>query len=37
MVMRQTRTATLDQIGPQFVVAGQTPIMMRDNRNGFGL
>jgi 4-hydroxymandelate oxidase len=37
MVMRQTRTATLDQIGPQFVVPGQTPIMMRHNAQGFGL
>ena len=37
MIMRQTHTATLDQIGPQFVVPGQTPIMMRENRNGFGL
>jgi isopentenyl diphosphate isomerase/L-lactate dehydrogenase-like FMN-dependent dehydrogenase len=37
MVMRQTRTATIDQIGPQFVAAGQTPIMMRHNAQGFGL
>jgi 4-hydroxymandelate oxidase len=37
MVMRQTRTATLDQIGPQHVAAGPVPMMMRDNRNGFGL
>lgn len=37
MVMRQTRTTTIDQIGPSFVAPGQTPIMMRDNRQGFGL
>jgi isopentenyl diphosphate isomerase/L-lactate dehydrogenase-like FMN-dependent dehydrogenase len=37
MVMRQTRTTTLDQIGPEFVMAGQTPINMRRNRLGFGL
>jgi isopentenyl diphosphate isomerase/L-lactate dehydrogenase-like FMN-dependent dehydrogenase len=37
MVMRQTRTATLDQIGPQFVTESKTPIMMRHNANGFGL
>ena len=37
MVMRQTRTATLDQIGPQHVLPGATPIMMRENRQGFGL
>jgi isopentenyl diphosphate isomerase/L-lactate dehydrogenase-like FMN-dependent dehydrogenase len=37
MVMRQTRTATIDQIGPGFVAPGNTPIMMRDNRQGFGL
>ncbi len=37
MVMRQTRTATIDQIGPQFVQAGQPPIMMRHNTQGFGL
>jgi hypothetical protein len=35
--MRQTRTATIDQIGPPFVVPGQTPIMMRHNAQGFGL
>lgn len=37
MVMRQTRTATIDQIGPQFVQPGQPPIMMRHNTQGFGL
>jgi isopentenyl diphosphate isomerase/L-lactate dehydrogenase-like FMN-dependent dehydrogenase len=37
MVMRQTRTATLDQIGPQFVAPAPMPMMMRENRNGFGL
>jgi 4-hydroxymandelate oxidase len=37
MVMRQTRTATIDQIGPQFVEPGQPPIMMRHNAQGFGL
>lgn len=37
MVMRQTRTTTLDQIGPQFVMPGQHPIMMRENSLGFGL
>ncbi len=37
MVMRQTRTTTLDQIGPQFVTESKTPIMMRHNALGFGL
>jgi len=37
MVMRQTRTAKLDDIVPSFVMEGKTPIMMRDNRYGFGL
>ena len=37
MVMRQTRTATIGQIGSQSVMPGNTPIMMRDNRQGFGL
>jgi isopentenyl diphosphate isomerase/L-lactate dehydrogenase-like FMN-dependent dehydrogenase len=37
MVMRQTRTTTVDQIGPQFVTESKTPIMMRHNANGFGL
>jgi isopentenyl diphosphate isomerase/L-lactate dehydrogenase-like FMN-dependent dehydrogenase len=37
MVMRQTRTAVIKDIGPQFVMPGQTPIMMRSNHLGFGL
>ena len=37
MVMRQTRTTTIDQIGPQFVMESKTPIMMRNNSQGFGL
>ncbi len=37
MVMRQTRTATLDQIGPHAVMPGAAPVMMRENRQGFGL
>lgn len=37
MVMRQTRTTTLDQIGPQYVMEGRTPILMRKNSLGFGL
>jgi isopentenyl diphosphate isomerase/L-lactate dehydrogenase-like FMN-dependent dehydrogenase len=37
MVMRQTRTTTLDQIDAKFVVEGKTPILMRNNRQGFGL
>ena len=37
MVMRQTRTTALDQIGSQFVMPGQAPIMMRSNDLGFGL
>jgi isopentenyl diphosphate isomerase/L-lactate dehydrogenase-like FMN-dependent dehydrogenase len=37
MVMRQTRTTALDQIGPQFVMEGRGPIMMRRNTLGFGL
>jgi len=36
MVMRQTRTTALDQINTGFVTEGR-PIMMRDNRLGFGL
>ena len=36
MVMRQTRTTSIDQIVPSFVTEGQ-PIMMRDHRLGFGL
>jgi isopentenyl diphosphate isomerase/L-lactate dehydrogenase-like FMN-dependent dehydrogenase len=37
MVMRQTRTTSIDQIGPQFVMEGKEPIMMRSNNLGFGL
>lgn len=37
MVMRQTRTASVSQIGPQFVMEGRGPIMMRHNNLGFGL
>ncbi len=37
MVMRQTRTIALDQIGPEFVMEGRVPIMMRHNTLGFGL
>jgi isopentenyl diphosphate isomerase/L-lactate dehydrogenase-like FMN-dependent dehydrogenase len=37
MVMRQTRTTAIDQIGPEFVMEGRSPIMMRNNSLGFGL
>jgi 4-hydroxymandelate oxidase len=37
MVMRQTRTTTIDQIGAPFVMEGKVPIMTRHNRLGFGL
>ena len=37
MVMRQTRTTTIDQIVPQFVMERTGPIMMRNNSLGFGL
>jgi isopentenyl diphosphate isomerase/L-lactate dehydrogenase-like FMN-dependent dehydrogenase len=37
MVMRQTRTLNIDQIDAKFVAEGKVPIMMRNNRNGFGL
>ncbi len=37
MVMRQTRTTSIKDIGPQFVMPGQAPIMMRHNDLGFGL
>jgi isopentenyl diphosphate isomerase/L-lactate dehydrogenase-like FMN-dependent dehydrogenase len=37
MVMRQTRTVTLDQITSQSVIEGRVPVMMRNNRLGFGL
>jgi 4-hydroxymandelate oxidase len=37
MTMRQTLTASLDQIGSDFVMERRTPIMTRSNRLGFGL
>jgi isopentenyl diphosphate isomerase/L-lactate dehydrogenase-like FMN-dependent dehydrogenase len=37
MVMRQTRTTTIDQITSDFVMEGRVPIMMRSNQLGFGL
>jgi isopentenyl diphosphate isomerase/L-lactate dehydrogenase-like FMN-dependent dehydrogenase len=37
MVMRQTRTASISQIGSQFVMEGRNSIMMRHNSLGFGL
>lgn len=37
MVMRQTRTTTIEHIGPQFVMEGRAPIMTRNNKLGFGL
>ena len=37
MTMRQTRTTAIDQIVSSFVMEGRTPIMMRDNKLGFGL
>ena len=37
MTMRQTRTTAIDQIVSSFVMEGHTPIMMRDNKLGFGL
>jgi isopentenyl diphosphate isomerase/L-lactate dehydrogenase-like FMN-dependent dehydrogenase len=37
IVMRQTRTTAIDQIGPGFVMEGRGPIMMRSNSLGFGL
>ncbi|MEW6322780.1 MAG: alpha-hydroxy acid oxidase [Acidobacteriota bacterium] len=37
MVMRQTRTASIDQIGPRHVMEGRFPIMTRHNALGFGL
>ena len=37
MVMRQTRTTAINQIKPEFVMEGRTPIMMRNNALGFGL
>ena len=37
MVMRQTRTYSIDQISPRFVMEAKNSIMTRDNRYGFGL
>ena len=37
IAMRQTRTNNVAQITPRFVMEGKNPIMMRDNRFGFGL
>lgn len=37
IAMRQTRTASVEQITSRFVMEGKNPIMMRDNRFGFGL
>jgi isopentenyl diphosphate isomerase/L-lactate dehydrogenase-like FMN-dependent dehydrogenase len=37
MVMRQTRTAAIGQIGSEHVLPGQEPFMMRSNTLGFGL
>ena len=37
MIMRQTRTTALDQIGSEFVMERHAPIMTRGNRLGFGL
>jgi 4-hydroxymandelate oxidase len=37
MTMRQTRTTTIEQIVPDFVMEGRAPIMMRSNNLGFGL
>lgn len=37
MVMRQTRTIAIDEIGPQFVMEGPAPVMTRDHRLGLGL
>jgi isopentenyl diphosphate isomerase/L-lactate dehydrogenase-like FMN-dependent dehydrogenase len=37
IVMRQTRTATIAQIGSQYVMESKAPIMMRHNALGFGL
>ena len=36
MIMRQTRTTAIDQIGSEYVMEGR-PIMTRDHRLGFGL
>jgi len=37
IAMRQTRTTSVEQITSRFVMEGKNPIMMRDNRFGFGL
>jgi 4-hydroxymandelate oxidase len=37
MVMRQTRTAKLADIGSQHVMEGRVPTALRDHRYGFGL
>ena len=37
MIMRQTRTTAIDQIGSQFVTEAPHPIMTRHHRLGFGL
>jgi isopentenyl diphosphate isomerase/L-lactate dehydrogenase-like FMN-dependent dehydrogenase len=37
MVMRQTRTTAIDQIGPEYVMPGQAPILTRTHHLGFGL
>ena len=37
MVMRQTRTTSIDQITSRFVMEAENPIMTRLNEFGFGL
>ena len=37
MVMRQTRTNSLAEIAPSFVMEGRNPILTRHNQFGFGL
>jgi isopentenyl diphosphate isomerase/L-lactate dehydrogenase-like FMN-dependent dehydrogenase len=37
MVMRQTRTASIKEIGPQYVMPAPGPVVMRHNQLGFGL
>jgi 4-hydroxymandelate oxidase len=37
MVMRQTRTASIKEIGPQYVMPAPGPVTMRTNQLGFGL
>ena len=34
---KDAKPTTLDQIGPQYVMEGRTPILMRNNSLGFGL